>query len=86
MFVTKNNVLGNVKEATFNSLFNRALAKGSENGTFDRPKGMFSNRSIQHVMVRKSWFQRSPLLYLVIYIPSCRCVEALHSSFILLTL
>ena len=41
-----NNAFGDTKEAAFTSLFNRALAKGSENGTFDRPKGMFTNRSM----------------------------------------
>jgi len=43
MFVRKNNALGEPTDANFNNLFNRALAKGSENGTFDRPKGMFPN-------------------------------------------
>ncbi|KAM0694068.1 hypothetical protein Q7P36_006194 [Cladosporium allicinum] len=38
-YVLANNVLGNVNDATFTSLFNRALAKGSESGVFARPKG-----------------------------------------------
>lgn len=70
-----NNALGDTKEATFTSLFNRALAKGSENGTFDRPKGMFPNRSMQHVVVCTSWRRRLPLLRLAVYVPSCRCVK-----------
>ena len=40
-FVQSNNVLGDINDAAFNSHFNRALAKGSENGTFARPKGTF---------------------------------------------
>lgn len=55
-----NNNLGDVKDATFNSLFNRALAKGSENGTFARPKGMFAQRSIQHGMFHMSEGWESP--------------------------
>jgi hypothetical protein len=47
-FVMKNNALGTVH-------FNRALAKGSENGTFARPKGMSSHRLIQPAMDHMSW-------------------------------
>ncbi|KAL1587089.1 hypothetical protein WHR41_04284 [Cladosporium halotolerans] len=38
-YVLVNNQLGNVKDAQFTSLFNRALAKGSDDGVFARPKG-----------------------------------------------
>lgn len=34
-----NNKLGNVSDAQFNTLINRALARGTELGIFDRPKG-----------------------------------------------
>jgi hypothetical protein len=54
-FVMKNNALGTVSDATFTAHFNRALAKGSENGTFARPKGMSSHRSIQLAMDHMSW-------------------------------
>jgi hypothetical protein len=54
-FVMKNNALGTVSDATFTAHFNRALAKGSENGTFARPKGMSSHRSIQPTMDHMSW-------------------------------
>ena len=78
-FVWMNNAFGSTtSEATFTSLFNRALAKGSENGTFDRPKGMFPHRLIQHVMVCKSWRCRSSSLHLVPCVPSRRCVELIH--------
>lgn len=46
-YVLVNNQLGNVKDAQFTSLFNRALAKGSDDGVFARPKGKPSQRSIQ---------------------------------------
>jgi hypothetical protein len=54
-FVMKNNALGTVSDATFTSHFNKALAKGSENGTFARPKGMSSHRLIQPAMDHMSW-------------------------------
>jgi hypothetical protein len=77
-----NNAFGDTtSEATFTSLFNRALAKGSENGTFDRPKGMFPIRSIQHAMFCVVWHRRSPLLRVVPCIPSCPCFE--HPSSLL---
>jgi hypothetical protein len=53
-YVHANNVLGNVNDATFTSLFNRALAKGSESGVFARPKGTSSQRSTQRVICRVS--------------------------------
>ncbi|KAK3677137.1 hypothetical protein LTR78_002675 [Recurvomyces mirabilis] len=38
-YVQANNNLGGVTDASFTSHFNRALQKGSESGTFARPKG-----------------------------------------------
>ena len=38
-YVQANNNLGGATDATFTSHFNRALQKGSETGTFARPKG-----------------------------------------------
>jgi hypothetical protein len=53
-YVLANNELGNVNDAQFTSLFNRALAKGSESGVFARPKGTSSQRSMQCVICRVS--------------------------------
>jgi hypothetical protein len=53
-YVLANNSLGNVNDATFTSLFNRALAKGSESGVFARPKGTSSQRSMQCMICRVS--------------------------------
>jgi len=53
-YVLANNVLGNVNDAQFTSLFNRALAKGSESGVFARPKGTSPQRSMQCMMCRVS--------------------------------
>ncbi|KAF2225230.1 linker histone H1 and H5 family-domain-containing protein [Elsinoe ampelina] len=38
-YVMANNSLGNISDAVYTARFNQALAKGSENGTFVRPKG-----------------------------------------------
>ncbi|THW11474.1 hypothetical protein D6C98_06843 [Aureobasidium pullulans] len=38
-YVQANNNLSSVTEAAFTTQFNRALAKGSETGVFERPKG-----------------------------------------------
>ncbi|KAH0239015.1 hypothetical protein KCV00_g10412, partial [Aureobasidium melanogenum] len=38
-YVQANNNLSSVTEAAFTNQFNRALAKGSESGVFERPKG-----------------------------------------------
>ncbi|THV68735.1 hypothetical protein D6D19_08064 [Aureobasidium pullulans] len=37
-YVQANNNLSSVTEAAFTTQFNRALAKGSETGVFERPK------------------------------------------------
>jgi hypothetical protein len=38
-YIKANNKLGDVSDAQFNSLVNRALANGEKNGEFLRPKG-----------------------------------------------
>ncbi|THY50540.1 hypothetical protein D6C99_04763 [Aureobasidium pullulans] len=46
-YVQANNNLSSVTEAAFTTQFNRALAKGSETGVFERPKGKL--RSLFHL-------------------------------------
>lgn len=40
-YVLANNNLGGVSDAMLSSHFNKALARGTETGAFERPKGMY---------------------------------------------
>jgi histone H1/5 len=51
-YVQANNNLSSVTDAAFTTQFNRALAKGSETGVFERPKG-------KHILIHGSWYNSS---------------------------
>ncbi|KEQ93548.1 hypothetical protein AUEXF2481DRAFT_41789 [Aureobasidium subglaciale EXF-2481] len=68
-YVQANNNLSSVTEAAFTTQFNRALAKGSESGVFERPKG-------KHLVVfDPSWDQRQDRSWLNMVLTGNRCLR-----------